>query len=108
MTTVVGTVATTAGRIRFTIVVMLFVITMINYADRATIAIAGPVVSKDLGLSSVQMGFIFSTFGWIYVMGQVPGGWLLEHFGSKSVYFASIFIWSLFTKAPAKAGAVHR
>jgi ACS family glucarate transporter-like MFS transporter len=85
------------GRVRFTIVAMLFAVTMVNYADRATIAIAGPVVSKDLGFSPVQMGFIFSAFGWSYVLGQIPGGWLLDRFGSKMVYFLGIFIWSLFT-----------
>jgi MFS transporter, ACS family, glucarate transporter len=86
-----------SGRIRFTIVAMLFAVTMVNYADRATIAIAGPVMSKDLGFSALQMGFIFSAFGWSYVIGQLPGGWLLDRFGSKLVYFGSIFVWSLFT-----------
>jgi len=85
------------GRVRFTIVAMLFAVTMVNYADRATIAIAGPVMSKDLGFSALEMGFIFSAFGWSYVIGQIPGGWLLDRFGSKNVYFCSIFIWSLFT-----------
>ncbi len=85
------------GRVRFSIVAMLFVVTMVNYADRATLAIAGPVLSRDLGLSPVQMGFIFSAFGWSYVLGQLPGGWLLDRFGSKLIYFASIFVWSVFT-----------
>ncbi len=85
------------GRVRFGIIAMLFAITIVNYADRATISIAGPVMSKDLGLSPVQMGFIFSAFGWSYVLAQIPGGWLLDRFGSKLVYFCSIFIWSIFT-----------
>jgi ACS family glucarate transporter-like MFS transporter len=85
------------GRIRFTIVAMLFAITMVNYADRATLAITGPVISKDLGFTHVQMGFIFSAFGWSYVIGQLPGGWLLDRFGSKAVYFLSIVLWSFFT-----------
>src|ERR1700742_2733241 len=85
------------GHWRYSIVAMLFAVTIVNYADRATIAIAGPVVSKELGLSPVQMGYIFSAFGWSYVIGQLPGGWLLDRFGSKRVYAASIFIWSLFT-----------
>src|SRR3954463_16032661 len=85
------------GRIRYLIVFMLFVVTMVNYADRATLAIAGPALSKDLGLSAVQMGFIFSAFGWSYVLGQIPGGWMLDRFGSKIVYFGSIFLWSFFT-----------
>jgi ACS family glucarate transporter-like MFS transporter len=97
MSTATSAVGLTRGRVRFSIVAMLFAVTMVNYADRATIAIAGPVMSKDLGLSPIQMGFIFSAFGWSYVIGQIPGGWLLDRFGSKIVYFGSIFVWSLFT-----------
>ena len=96
---VVGAEAATSkiGRVRFTIVAMLFVVTMVNYADRATISIAGPALSKDLGLTPVQMGYIFSAFGWSYVAAQIPGGWMLDRFGSKIIYFWSVFIWSLFT-----------
>jgi len=87
----------TTTRVRFGIVAMLFVVTAVNYADRATLSIAGPALSKELNISSVMMGFVFSAFGWSYVIGQLPGGWLLDRFGSKVVYFFSIFIWSLFT-----------
>ena len=79
-------------RVRYGIVAMLFLVTAINYADRATISIADTSLSKDLGLDAVSMGFIFSAFGWSYVIGQLPGGWLLDRFGSKPVYAASIFV----------------
>ena len=105
-TTAVDVAIARVGRLRFSIVAMLFAVTLVNYADRATIAIAGPAVSKDLGLNAVQMGFIFSAFGWAYVIGQVPGGWLLDRFGSKAVYFASIFTWSLFTLLQGAVGLV--
>jgi ACS family glucarate transporter-like MFS transporter len=83
--------------VRYLILFMLFIVTTINYADRATISIAGSSLQKDLGIDAVTLGFIFSAFGWAYVIGQIPGGWLLDRFGSKKVYFYSIFIWSLFT-----------
>jgi ACS family glucarate transporter-like MFS transporter len=102
----VSTVETTRTRVRFTIVAMLFAVTMVNYADRATISIAGPALSKDLGLSPVQMGYVFSAFGWSYVAAQIPGGWMLDRFGSKSVYFWSIFIWSLFTLLQGSVGVL--
>jgi ACS family glucarate transporter-like MFS transporter len=86
-----------ATRVRYLIVAMLFVMTAINYADRATISIAGPAVAKDLSLDAVAMGYIFSAFGWAYVIGQIPGGWLLDRFGSKVAYALSIFTWSIFT-----------
>jgi len=85
------------GRVRYLILLMLFIVTTINYADRATISIAGPSLQKDLGIDAVTLGYIFSAFGWAYVLGQVPGGWLLDRFGSKKVYAFSIFTWSLFT-----------
>ena len=106
MTAAVDVAIARVGRLRFSIVAMLFAVTLVNYADRATIAIAGPAVSKDLGLNAVQMGFIFSAFGWSYVIGQIPGGWLLDRFGSKAVYFVSIFTWSLFTLLQGAVGIV--
>lgn len=83
--------------VRWTILLMLFVITSLNYADRAVLSIAGPALSKEIGLTPAEMGFIFSAFGWAYVIGQLPGGWLLDRFGSKYIYALSIFMWSLFT-----------
>ncbi len=90
--------------IRWLIVAILFVVTSVNYADRATISLAGPVVSKQLGLDAKDMGFIFSAFGWAYVLAQLPGGWLLDRFGSKIVYALSIFTWSIFTAAQGLVG----
>jgi ACS family glucarate transporter-like MFS transporter len=87
----------TQSRTRWSILAMLFAVTTINYADRATISIAGPGLKESLGLSSIQMGFVFSAFAWSYVLAQLPGGWLLDRFGSKITYFFSIFLWSVFT-----------
>ncbi|MEB3767739.1 MFS transporter [Acinetobacter sp. MD2] len=86
-----------ASKARFYIVAMLFLVTAFNYGDRATLAMVAPSMSHDLGLDMVGMGYIFSAFSWAYVIGQIPGGWLLDRFGSKKVYFWSIFIWSFFT-----------
>jgi ACS family glucarate transporter-like MFS transporter len=90
--------------VRYGIIAMLFIATVINYADRATLSIAGPALAKDFALDSLQMGFVFSAFGWAYVIAQLPGGWLLDTFGSKRVYLASIALWSAFTLAQ---GGVH-
>jgi MFS transporter, ACS family, glucarate transporter len=92
------------GRVRYTIVAMLFLASVINYADRATLSIAGTALARDLALHPLQMGYVFSAFGWAYVLAQLPGGWLLDKFGSKRVYFVSIVLWSIFT---ALQGAVH-
>ena len=82
---------------RWVIVSLLFLATAINYADRTVLSIAGPALSKTLHLNSVSMGYIFSAFGWSYVIAQLPGGWLLDRYGSKRIYALSLFAWSFFT-----------
>jgi MFS transporter, ACS family, glucarate transporter len=96
-TVAAATVSVKRSRVRLLIVAMLFLVTTVNYADRATLSIAGTALAKELSLDPVAMGYIFSAFGWSYVAAQVPGGWLLDRFGSKWVYALGILIWSLFT-----------
>ncbi len=82
---------------RYYILAMIFLVTALNYGDRATISMAASPMSQELGLTSVTMGYIFSAFGRAYVIGQIPGGWLLDKFGARKVYFWSILLWSIFT-----------
>jgi MFS transporter, ACS family, glucarate transporter len=87
------------GRLRYGIVAMLFAVTIINYGDRAILAIVAPLMREDLGLNALQLGIVFSAFGWAYVAAQIPGGWLLDRFGSMRVYLWSLVTWSLMTAA---------
>ena len=90
---------------RFLILAMIFIVTSLNNADRATLSIAGSDMQNSLGLSAVQMGYLFSAFAWSYALAQLPGGWLMDRFGSKRTYAVSIFMWSLMTFAQGFAGS---
>ena len=85
------------SKARFIILGVLFFFTVINYADRATISLAGPAMAKDLHMNPVAMGYIFSAFGWSYMLAQIPGGWLLDRYGSKMINLISLVSWSMFT-----------
>lgn len=89
---------------RWMIVVFLFIVTAVNYGDRATLGIAGKAMQGELGFNAADMGWVMSSFGIAYVIAQLPGGWLLDKFGSKRVYFLSIAFWSVFTLLQ---GTVH-
>ncbi|WP_323120542.1 MFS transporter [Burkholderia alba] len=92
--------------VRYRILLMLFVVTTLNYADRATLSITGTPIREAFGIGAVQMGYIFSAFGWAYVLAQLPSGWLLDRFGARRVYGASIFLWSMFTLLQSAIGIV--
>lgn len=43
---------------RYLILLIIFIVTAVNYADRATLSIAGTEVAKELQLSAVSMGYL--------------------------------------------------
>ncbi|UZW57742.1 MFS transporter [Sphingobium sp. JS3065] len=96
--------AVRATRVRYTIIALVFIITSLNYADRSTFSIAGAAASDELGLTTIQTGFILSAFAWAYAAAQIPGGALLDRFGTRPVYIAAIVTWSGFTMLQGFAG----
>ena len=93
-------------RIRYLVIAFIFLITTINYADRATFSMAGSAASAELGINAVEMGFILSAFAWSYTIGQIPGGALLDKFGTRVIYAAAIATWSLFTLLQGFVGLI--
>jgi len=84
-------------RARFVILALISTGTMINYLDRTILGIAAPALTQELGISAALMGIVFSAFSWSYTAMQIPGGVLLDKFGSRIIYFLSLTLWSMFT-----------
>jgi ACS family D-galactonate transporter-like MFS transporter len=82
-------------RIRVGIVVLLFVTVVINYLDRSSMSIAAPMIGRDLGLSNVALGLLFSAFAWAYAPLQVPGGLLIDRVPARLLYALAITLWSI-------------
>nr|WP_198981918.1 MFS transporter [Herbaspirillum sp. ASV7] len=89
--------STKRTQVRYLILAMIFVVTVFNYVDRATLSIAAPAMRKDLGFDAITMGIAFSAFGWAYTVMQIPGGILLDRIGSRVLYGLSLIVWSVFT-----------
>ena len=66
---------------------------------------AATQLSGELQFTPLQMGLIFSAFGWIYAALQIPGGFLIDRLGSRLVYGVGLFIWSLITALHAVANS---
>ena len=84
-------------RVRFFILGLLTIGTMINYLDRTVLGIAAPLLREELAIDAAMMGIVFSAFSWTYAAMQIPGGIFLDRFGSKLTYFLSLTFWSLST-----------
>ncbi|WP_298768551.1 MFS transporter [uncultured Novosphingobium sp.] len=93
-------------RTRYKIIALIFLVTTLNYADRATFSIAGSAAARELSLTPVATGYVLSAFAWAYALAQIPGGALLDRFGTKRIYTIAIAIWSVLTAAQALVGIV--
>jgi len=84
-------------RIRWLMLAMIFIVTVFNYVDRATLSIAAPSMRRELGFDALTMGIAFSAFGWAYTAMQIPGGLILDRFGARVVLGLSLITWSVLT-----------
>ena len=75
---------------RWYILVLICVMYLITYLDRVNISTAAPVISNEFGFDKITMGVIFSAFVWAYAIFQVPGGWLSDRFGARTVLTAIV------------------
>ncbi len=87
------------ARTRYWVVVFAVALSVITYFDRVSISQAAPLISEDLGLSRVQMGWAFSAFSLGYFLFQIPGGWLSDWIGPRRVLTGIVVWWSVFTAA---------
>lgn len=82
---------------RYVVFFFLYIGFCISYIDRSAIGLALPSVSKDFNLAPTEMGVVISAFFIGYSIMQIPGGWLSDHFGSKTVILVALTLWSIFT-----------
>ena len=84
-------------RVRYFMLLLVLLATVINFIDRVNISVVAPFMSKDLGIDKIHMGFIFSAFAWTYTIMLIPRGYIADRFGSRLGYAASLFAWSAAT-----------
>jgi sugar phosphate permease len=94
---------TQPSRGRWYILLLISVMYLITYLDRVNISTAAPAISKEFGFDNVTMGVIFSAFAWSYALFQVPGGWLSDRFGARTVLATIVTYWSIMTAATGLA-----
>lgn len=75
----------------------LFLLSMITYLDRVCISVAAPEMSKDLGMSPSQLGWVFGIFTIAYGAFEMPGGWMGDRFGPRKILTRIVIWWSVFT-----------
>jgi MFS family permease len=88
---------------RYWIYLLLFLLCAINYIDRIALSVSAQPISKEFGLSPVELGYVFSSFLWTYIFCLIPVGILTDRWGSRLTNTVGLGLWSISTIATAFA-----
>ncbi len=91
------------GKLRFWIVGLVALATIINYIDRGALAVLWPEISEELGLTKVEYAIIINVFTFAYAFGQTLFGKIFDWIGVRLGFVLAIAAWSLATIAHAAA-----
>jgi MFS family permease len=79
------------------VLLMLCLMYAITYIDRVNVATAAAGFAPELHLNKTQIGLVFSTFAYPYLIFQIAGGWVSDRFGSRRTLLVCSLIWALAT-----------
>jgi MFS family permease len=83
------------------VVGMLWCISFFNYADRQAIFSVFPLLEREMGLSTVQLGLLGSSFAWVYGLMGPFAGVVVDRVRRKSAILTGLHTWSIICAATA-------
>jgi len=96
--------AQTRRHIAVRLLPFLFVLYIVNYMDRTSVAYAALGMSRDLGFTDRVIGLGTGVFFISYLALQTPGALLVERWSARRLISATLILWGSLT---ALTGLVH-
>ncbi len=92
--------------LRWWIITLVALATVINYVDRSSLAIMWPDIQKDIGLEKEHYAAIMTMFMIAYAISQSLSGKLYDWVGTRLGFVISIVVWSISAAFHAAARTV--
>jgi MFS family permease len=83
---------------------LLWLVCLLNYADRQAIGSLFPLLERDFGFSKAQLGLIGSAFMWVYALSAPLAGLAGDRFPRKMLVLGGCLFWSLMTGVTGLCG----
>ena len=84
---------------KWALVLMLWVVSFFNYADRSAITAVMPMLRVQYGFTDAELGLLSTAFFWVYSLAAPLGGFLGDRFPRKRVILGALLFWSALTAA---------
>ncbi|MBX2901431.1 MAG: MFS transporter [Cyclobacteriaceae bacterium] len=83
---------------------LLSILSIITFLDRNAISIAGIEITRELGFTESDFGWILAAFTISYGLFEIPTGMWGDRLGEKKILARVVVWWSLFTTLTGLAG----
>jgi MFS transporter, ACS family, tartrate transporter len=100
----VGVADHTRRHIALRLLPFLFILYIVNYLDRTSVAYAAVGMSRELGFSDRVYGLGTGMFFLSYLALQIPGALLVERWSARRMISAAMIVWGSLT---ALTGLIH-
>ncbi len=80
--------------LRWWIIGLIFIATVINYIDRTAFALLWPQMGEDLGMDNADYAFMLNIFMITYAASKFLSGRLYDQIGTRIGFIVSIVVWS--------------
>ena len=77
-----------------TVLGLLCVMYFITYVDRVNLGAAADSIQTEFELTNLQLGWLLSAFAYPYLILQVAGTWVGDHYGPRRVLVVCGIIWA--------------
>ncbi len=74
---------------------LLFLYMLVNFADKIVVGLAGVPISKDLGLTPEQFGFLGSSFFFLFSISAIAVGFVINKVETRWVLLVLAAIWAV-------------
>jgi ACS family glucarate transporter-like MFS transporter len=94
-----------ASKQRFVALLLMCMALAIAAGERSALSVAGPALSNDLKLNTIELGWLLSAFAWSYVVAHIPVGLVVEHYGTRRTIGLGMLLSAFISLVMAIAGA---
>lgn len=81
--------------VRWRVFLLIALASFVAYVLRSTMSVGAPAIIEDLGISTIQFGWITSAFLWSYAALQFPGGIFGDKAGPRKALTIIAALWAV-------------
>ena len=93
-----------ASKQRFVALLLMCMALAIAAGERSALSVAGPALSDDLQLNTIELGWLLSAFAWSYVIAHIPVGLVVEYYGTRRTIGLGMLLSAMISLVMAASG----